>query len=286
MSARDRSVLDRAADRRMLQHAGIPAEGAAPPSAGWGNFERTSSAGVLMARLYGKRYQPRVTYPDPRPTGSGAAPAPRPGFIPGGAAPTQRDPRSRRVQRGKALAVRVPRVGGPRGGRCASAIDVVERRRPAEAIQGELEDNQMRIDAYRPPHVMPVSTAAQKDRLSEINEFRGGRSLPAELTQAPRPGPLPSEAKRRPAAGAPAGGSGAGRPGSSAPGGSRGEGAPGSPPGELLAEQLREEIAERQLHYEELRRLGAARETLRRIEAEVRCRVSELARLRRQQGRR
>ena len=59
-------------------------------------------------------------------------------------------------------------------------------------IKVEIDDAQMRIDHYRPAYQRPVATEDEKNRLNEICTFRGGKSLPEEMT-FPAMDMLPSE---------------------------------------------------------------------------------------------
>uniref|UniRef100_A0A7S1U0Q9 Uncharacterized protein n=1 Tax=Phaeomonas parva TaxID=124430 RepID=A0A7S1U0Q9_9STRA len=291
MSRVDHTTTRRGMDQKMLRHAGLASQPAAAEeasNAGWSEFDRGSAAGKMMANLYGRRYQPKISYPTNLGRSRRASAEKRPEFIPGGAKLTQNDPRSRNIARNKARKVRAPKVGRRGPTYQFHEIDFIDRRRPAHVIQDELDDLTMRVEAYRPPNIMPVSTDAQKNRLQEINTFKGGNVLPNELTMEAKKGPLPSEAarlrqeadrvenlrrrdrgmmtiedERREAAKA------------------RQNEMLARNPGDMMREQLRGEIQERQEHYEELVRLETDPQTLNRVKGEVMERLGELSRLER-----
>ena len=51
--------------------------------------------------------------------------------------------------------------------------------------------------SYRPPPVQGISTSREKERLSDIFAFKGGKSLPSELTQPEIEGKTPFEKRER-----------------------------------------------------------------------------------------
>lgn len=59
------------------------------------------------------------------------------------------------------------------------------RRKRGAAIAHELAQRQEDLDRYRPMPTKAKGTALEKQRLQNINMFKGGKALPDELTLAP-----------------------------------------------------------------------------------------------------
>jgi len=240
----------------------------------WKAFDTSTDAGRLLKQIYGSKGPP-VNVPLPRKSKSSRIPME--GWRPVANKPGQVDPRqaTRSVEDERRVAI-------PHKARAESTfarIDFVERKRGGAVINEELGDLKMRSEAYRPPHQRPMD-AAEKDRLSEINAFRGGKGLPSELTAVPLdvlPSELLSRAKeadrltkvrrRR-----------AGLPEEDAP---RPKAKTGGLPGAkgALAEQLLGEIEERRAHLAEMEAMGLVSGSERQIASEINARANELRRL-------
>ena len=156
----------------------------------WRQFQGTELGG-LMNRLYGGD-KPQVNYPKPKqkkfqPTG---------GFIGLGAKAGADDVRKHTIV--KAPHVDVPVVGtGSGSGRRKkfSAVDFIPKKRGELDSRREIDDIKMRDNYYRPAAGPSYSSEAEKDKLSQINQYKGGKGLPLELTQAA--GEAPFEAVKR-----------------------------------------------------------------------------------------
>ena len=238
-------------------------------------FDGNSEAGKLLRNLYGGHMKsPNIEYPklnvskakqnEAKPKWSGLKPG-------------ADDPHA--AKRVPAKRVAVPHKARPE--RQYHPIDAVARRRSAETINVELDDMRMREECYRPAHVKPISSEAEKAKMQERFQYGGGKALPDEMTQAK--GPLPSEqlvrrkeadrvkqvnARRRgedPQAAA----------------------AAQAPPREQgLVEQIIGEIEERQAYLNEMKDVWKADPAARdqaenRIMAEISTRMAELERLER-----
>ena len=152
-------------------------------------------------------------------------------------------------------------------------IDCVPRRRTEAVIKAELEDIHMRQMHYRPAYVKPISTEDEKERLSQMCEYKGGKALPAELIAPPRDTPLEMQQKKKEKdrlAAIQMKRSGAVHQTRQA--------VPLSAT-EQLAEQISSEIDERRQHLEEMYVLGISPTDEARIKAEISIRVAELQKL-------
>ena len=157
----------------------------------WKAFRKNNTeAGRLLARLYGVEgvcdARAKISYPKPkqqkrtflahrqvwRDVGSSA-----------------RDPKEQKHNRAGAAAVSVPKFRQKQIKQKA-AIDCIPRRKPASICMSEREKQ----EAYRPP-TKPAVSAEEKEKLCEINTFRGGKGLPRDLTHPE--GELPSSILRR-----------------------------------------------------------------------------------------
>ena len=197
-------------------------------------------------------------------------------FIPGGAKASAVDPRKttkRDVQ------IAIPRVSGKiAAAGSLSLIDVIPRRKHENVIRKEIDDIRMRQEMYRPAHTHAVSSEAEKERLNQIFQYKGGKGLPDELTLPAGMAPFEvAERKReqdriaqvrekrfptKPAAAAPR-----------------------LTPAESLEQQIVSEINERREHLESMRDLGALQPTEeRRLKGEISQRLNELRRMQ-EQGR-
>ncbi|KAJ1392551.1 hypothetical protein B484DRAFT_281191 [Ochromonadaceae sp. CCMP2298] len=228
----------------------------------WRQFQGTE-LGSLMSSIYGNKNRPKISYPKPR----SKAPTEPKQFIPGGANPNAADPR--KVTR-TAVTLCVPRPAGNRKEN-VRPIDVMRGRRAGSTIQVEMEDTKMRMAHYRPAYTQPISAEEEKERLSQICTYKGGKGLPQELTFPAGEMPLEIAARRREqerweAIKAKRGG---------------GQGATRAPrqvsEGEQMAQLIQGEIEERRSYLQEMRGLGALRpEQERALTNEIARKVQEL----------
>ena len=96
--------------------------------------------------------------------------------------------------------VKVPKVGQHKNveTKAGSLLHVssIPRRKSEKSCKESVEEIYVKSRNYRPPNkVTNVSDVSEKERLSEINAYGGGKALPNELTM-PKQSP-PSEIKRR-----------------------------------------------------------------------------------------
>lgn len=152
----------------------------------WKQFQGTELGG-LMSQIYGNDSKPKINYPKIKVKEN----KPTEPFIPGGAKPTQTDPR-KATRRDVKVAVPKP---ASKIGVTGSMIDYVPHRKPEAAIKEEIDEIQMRKNYYRPAYVKPISSESEKDRLSQICEYKGGKALPSELIAPSRDTPLELKAK-------------------------------------------------------------------------------------------
>ena len=167
----------------------------------WRAFKQDTEAGRLLARLYGVEAgsnKPKVSYPKLKPKQkgreNGESNLQHKTQWRSVGAPNTRDPTEKRYDRAKAAAVPVPKFGRNKGKRKAE-VDIIPRRRPAASCKVEIDHGKQNKKAYRPPRQNAVYTDAEKDKLNEINTYRGGRILPTDLTHPVAP--MPSEIKQK-----------------------------------------------------------------------------------------
>lgn len=170
----------------------------------WKQFQGTELGG-LLAGIYGNTNKPKINYPKPKSKITNIEPKT---FIPGGAKTGSSDPRktTRRIAN-----INVPKVGSHSSSSHSNSLvnldydennfaaygTYVNSRKSADAIKIELDDIRMKQSHYRPAYIQPFSSDAEKDRLSQIFTFKGGKALPQELTHPMGVMPLELEAKRR-----------------------------------------------------------------------------------------
>ena len=167
----------------------------------WKAFKKDSEAGRLLARLYGVEgtgNKPKVSYPKLKPKRKGKgdddSTLHHDSQWRAVGAPQTRDPKEKRYDRAKAAAVPVPKFGRKRPKRTA-AVDIIPKRKPAASCKVEIDHQKQNKRAYRPPRQNGVCTEAEKEKLNEINTYRGGRILPTDLTLPVAP--MPSEIRRK-----------------------------------------------------------------------------------------
>jgi hypothetical protein len=147
----------------------------------WKQFQG-SELGSLMSQLYGSK--PTIDYPKPKSS--------KP-FVPKEAYQPYRTTSSNATKDLKNVKIKVPRPSG-RKGICSAdtssaevipaicAVDFIPKRKPQDIINKEIDVIRMKQEHYRPAHVKPISADYEKDRLSQIFEYKGGKILPEELT--------------------------------------------------------------------------------------------------------
>ena len=79
------------------------------------------------------------------------------------------------------VGLEVPKMRGGRTFSRPALIDCIPKRRNETEIRGELETIKMQQTHYRPAH-FAARGDAEKERISEIFTYRGGKGLPEELT--------------------------------------------------------------------------------------------------------
>lgn len=146
------------------------------PAENWRQFQGTELGG-LMNQLYGSN-KPKIDYPKPKqkkfqPAGN---------FIGLGSKAGADDVRKHTII--KAPPIDVPIVGTGSGRRKKfAAVDFIPKKRGESDMRREIEDIKMRETYYRPAVGPAYSSAEEKDKLSQINQYKGGKGLPEELTQ-------------------------------------------------------------------------------------------------------
>lgn len=145
----------------------------------WKQFQGTE-LGSLLGSIYGSKSSIKINYPKPK---QQSAPVEKKEFIPGGAKLEAVDPRK---STRRSVNINVPKPNGRNSSYdeefSLKAIDVIPKRKSADTIKVELDDIKMRQERYRPAHVKPISSDAEKERLNQIFTFKGGKGLPEELT--------------------------------------------------------------------------------------------------------
>eukprot|EP00607_Mallomonas_marina_P000629 CAMPEP_0182428408 /NCGR_PEP_ID=MMETSP1167-20130531/22911_1 /TAXON_ID=2988 /ORGANISM="Mallomonas Sp, Strain CCMP3275" /LENGTH=249 /DNA_ID=CAMNT_0024611311 /DNA_START=185 /DNA_END=931 /DNA_ORIENTATION=- len=147
----------------------------------WRQFNGTELGG-LMNQLYGND-RPKINYPKPKKKETPALPT---GPFIAGNNPTASDPRKASKQNVK-VAVPKPSSGGSY--RRFSEVECIPKRKSESVIKQEIDDIKMREMYYRPAYSKPISTESEKNRLSQVCEYKGGKALPAELIAPSRDTP-------------------------------------------------------------------------------------------------
>jgi len=228
----------------------------------WRQFQGTELGG-LMSQIYGNE-RPQINYPKPKMKPS----KPAGPFIPGGANPDASDPRKSTK---RSVSIDVPKPSSKSTGRSYAMIDCIPRRKNENAIKSEIEEIKMKQMHYRPAYVKPISTESEKDRLSQVNEYKGGKCLPAEITLPAREAPfeLLERQKEKDRLDKLRNKSNINPPRIKAPISVR----------EELAEQISAEIEERRSHLEEMLKLGISPADEMRIRNEIKDRIKELQKI-------
>jgi hypothetical protein len=160
----------------------------------WKQFHGTE-LGSLLGSIYGSQSNVKINYPKPK---QQRTPSEKKLFIPGGASSESSDPR--KVTR-RAANVVVPKPTGrtARDDEFSSLkpVDLIPKRRSAEHIKSEMEDIKLKQERYRPAHVKPISSESEKEKLSQIFTFKGGKALPEEMTHPVGETPLELQQRRK-----------------------------------------------------------------------------------------
>ena len=233
----------------------------------WKQFQGTE-LGSLMSQIYGNQSKPKVNYPK---LNTKKAEPPKQ-FIPGGANPHAEDPR--KVSR-KVVNIAVP-TNFKAKREPVKAIDVINRRRSAESIQAEMDEIKLRQIHFRPAYVQP-SGDAEKERLNQIFQYKGGKGLPKDLTHPEGVMPLEIAAQRKE------------MERMDAVRNKRGHALPKPPPQngrfsrapisekEQFADHISREIEERREHLQEMKELGMIKpEKERQLKNEIAQKIQEL----------
>lgn len=237
----------------------------------WKQFQGTE-LGSLMSQIYGNQNKPKVNYPKLH-TKKSAEPSKL--FIPGGGNPEAEDPR--KATR-KAVNIAVPKNfnSGKERGESVKAIDVINRRRSADSIKAEMDEIKLRQTHFRPAYVQPISGDAEKERLNQIFQYKGGKGLPKELTHPEGEMPLEVASRRRE------------MERMDAVRNKRGHDLPRAAPTagrsraplsekEQFADHISREIEERRQHLEEMKEMGMLKpEKERQLKNEIAQKVQEL----------
>jgi hypothetical protein len=234
----------------------------------WKRFQGTE-LGSLLGSIYGNPNRTKINYPKPK---AMQIVHDKKEFIPGGAKLNASD--SRKATR-RNVKVAVPKPVGNRheNQENIKPVDYIPRRRGVASIQQELDDIRMRQEHYRPAFVKPVSVVAEKDRLTQIFTFKGGKALPEELTMPVGEAPFEVQNRRkeierlntiRQKRGLTVVRSGSQRAMST---------------DEEFAQQIQREIEERAQHLEDMRQIGLKPVQEKVMMRELAQRVDELQRL-------
>lgn len=167
----------------------------------WRAFRHDTEAGRLLARLYGvdnRSNTTNISYPTlkAKQNPNNQQPLRHDAQWRSVGAPHTRDPTDKRYDRAKAAKVPVPKFGRNKiDSARSSAVDRIPHRRSARSCSNEVANGRKQSGAYRPPRQNDIYSEAEKEKLSEINTYRGGKILPADLTHPVAP--LPSEIEKR-----------------------------------------------------------------------------------------
>lgn len=159
------------------------------PMENWKQFQGTALGG-LMGQIYGNQNKPKINYPKPKTKKQEVMHPER--FMGSGGKATATDPRKATK---KPVHVAVPKNFKSANFQSSyKPIDVIDRRRSSEVIQAELDDIKMKQTYYRPAHVRPIGES-EKDRLSQVFHYKGGKGLPQELTAPEGEAPFEMQAR-------------------------------------------------------------------------------------------
>lgn len=159
----------------------------------WKQFQGTE-LGSLMSQLYGKQNRPAINYPKPNVKREFK---PEKGFIPGGAAAGAEDPRKSTMRKDVKIAKPTFRRRTIDDECVVHPVDQIAHRRSENVIKVELDDMKMRQNYYRPAFTQPVSSEEEKERLSQICTYKGGKALPMNCVLPTGEAPFEMAAKAR-----------------------------------------------------------------------------------------
>eukprot|EP01138_Halocafeteria_seosinensis_P010461 gb/GECG01010681.1/.p1 GENE.gb/GECG01010681.1/~~gb/GECG01010681.1/.p1 ORF type:complete len:365 (+),score=71.69 gb/GECG01010681.1/:1-1095(+) len=151
----------------------------------WKAFAGTE-AGRLLSRIYGGN-KPQVNVPAPK---TRTTSEPRPDFIPAGGMP-EADARTATFNREEIRNMDVPQVGVKKSKPKAPIEANDSRRRNLENIKRFESEQRRKAEGTAEPLRKPVATETEKRKLQSLNQYKGGKSLPEELTQQPLRGNIP-----------------------------------------------------------------------------------------------
>ena len=142
------------------------------PMENWKQFQGTE-LGALMSQLYGNN-KPKVSYPKPKTSNKFNPNQP---FQPFGSKIETKSETKRNVK----IAVPQP-LKNKNSNDIIHPIDMIARRKTEGVISREIDEIRMKQSHYRPAHIKPISSDLEKEKLSQIFEYKGGKILPNELT--------------------------------------------------------------------------------------------------------
>jgi hypothetical protein len=144
----------------------------------WKQFQGTE-LGSLLGSIYGNK--PKINYPKPKTSNKALSHG---NFISG----SKVDAVDPRKATRKPVDVDLPSFTKKSSAITpAHAVDFIPRRRQETAIRAELEEIQLRQNHYRPAYTQAISSEAEKQRLSEICTYKGGKGLPVVLPVSEAP---------------------------------------------------------------------------------------------------
>ena len=157
----------------------------------WRQFQGTE-LGSLLGQIYGKSSRPKINYPKPKARANPES-FKKENFIPVNAKSTAVDPRKSTF---KKVSVNTPKHSysgfNSSGTHCNPnfieansaypAVNSLMKRKNKQAIDVEMDDIRMKNEYYRPAHIKAYSSDKEKDRLSQIFTYKGGKALPTELS--------------------------------------------------------------------------------------------------------
>eukprot|EP01035_Chromulina_nebulosa_P018998 gene18998-24816_t len=232
----------------------------------WKQFQGTE-LGSLMASLYSNTNKSKINYPVIKTKTRTNQPL----FRPVSNKLDALDP-TRSTKRN--VKVLVPKVNGKTSNNenNEAVINVIPRRKPESEINKELDDIRMRQAHYRPAYAHAITSDAEKDRLSQIFECKGGKILPESVNYPIKDTPIEISNKIKE------------KQRIESIKFKRGLNTKNIPskaslsPKELLAEQITEEVNERYNYINEMKSINAlSKEDETRIKSEINQRLKELA---------
>jgi hypothetical protein len=134
----------------------------------WRQFHGTELGSVLSS-IYGNKS--KINYPQVKSKKS--TPLQQGAFI--GGKPNSSNPRESKINRKPAVSQ--PYVK-PKSKPSVAPVDLIYHRKPQNIIQNEIEDIRMRNNFYRPAHAKAITSEEEKERLSQICTYKGGKGLP------------------------------------------------------------------------------------------------------------